>query len=129
MVRSAGGGGGHNPAILLTGGLVMTKVTVTPGVCGFTTTIEIDKIDKKRLSCKIQSDCQLVAALAESLTEVDKFDVLKPKDQSGLYLKLTQQPLHLACPVPVGILKAVEVEAGLALPRDVNIHFEAAGEG
>ena len=26
-----------------------------------------------------------------------------------------------ACPVPVGILKAIEVEAGLALPADVTI--------
>jgi hypothetical protein len=28
---------------------------------------------------------------------------------------------HSACPVPVGIIKAVEVEAGLALPADVSI--------
>ena len=26
---------------------------------------------------------------------------------------------HPACPVPTGIIKAIEVEAGLALPRDV----------
>jgi hypothetical protein len=28
---------------------------------------------------------------------------------------------HAACPVPVGILKAVEVEAGLALAANVSI--------
>ncbi len=28
---------------------------------------------------------------------------------------------HAACPVPVGIIKAVEVEAGLALPEDAHI--------
>ena len=28
---------------------------------------------------------------------------------------------HAACPVPVGIIKAVEVEAKLALPADVSI--------
>jgi hypothetical protein len=28
---------------------------------------------------------------------------------------------HPACPVPSGILKAVEVAAGLALPRDASI--------
>jgi hypothetical protein len=106
----------------------MTKVIVKPGVCGFTTTIEIDKIDKKRLSCKITSDCETVAALGESLSEIDKWDVLKPRAESGLYLKLSGHPLHLACPVPVGIIKAVEVEAGLALARDVSIHFEATDE-
>jgi hypothetical protein len=31
--------------------------------------------------------------------------------------------LHPACPVPVGIIKAIEMEAGLALPRDVEIRF------
>lgn len=37
---------------------------------------------------------------------------------------------HAACPVPVGILKAVEVEAGLALPADVSIEIrQEPGEG
>ena len=30
---------------------------------------------------------------------------------------------HAACPVPVSIIKAVEVEAGLALPTDVTIQL------
>ena len=106
----------------------MTRVIVKPGVCGFTTIIEIDKIDKQRLSCKIESDCQTVSALSEFLSEIDKWDVLKPRAESGVYLKLSEHPLHLSCPVPVGIIKAVEVEAGLALARDVSIHFETPGE-
>jgi len=106
----------------------MTRVSVKPGICGFTTTIEIEKIDKKRLSCKITSDCKTVAALNGSLSEIDKWDVLKPRAESGLYLKLSEHPLHLSCPVPVGIIKAVEVEAGLALARDVSICFETPGE-
>ena len=28
---------------------------------------------------------------------------------------------HAACPVPVGIIKAIEVEAKLAVPADVSI--------
>jgi hypothetical protein len=32
------------------------------------------------------------------------------------------------CPVPIGILKAVEVELDLALPKDVVIHFEDTDE-
>jgi hypothetical protein len=28
---------------------------------------------------------------------------------------------HAACPVPVGIIKAIEVESNLALPADVTI--------
>ena len=106
----------------------MTRVSVKPGICGFTTTIEIEKIDKKRLSCKITSDCKTVTTLNESLSEIDKWDALKPKTESGLYIKLCEHPLHLSCPVPVGIIKAVEVEAGLALARDVSISFVTEGE-
>jgi len=29
--------------------------------------------------------------------------------------------VHPACPVPSGILKAIEVESGLALPKDASI--------
>jgi hypothetical protein len=40
---------------------------------------------------------------------------------------------HAACPVPVGIIKAVEVETGLALPADVSIKLsktpKEAGQG
>jgi hypothetical protein len=28
---------------------------------------------------------------------------------------------HAACPVPVGIIKAIELEAGMTLPADVTI--------
>lgn len=30
---------------------------------------------------------------------------------------------HTACPVPVGIIKAIEIEAGLALPKDAAIEL------
>ena len=106
----------------------MTKVIISPGVCGFTTSVEVEMIDKKRLSCKIESECKTVAGLNEILLEINKWDVLKPRAESELYLKLSGHPLHLSCPVPVGIIKAVEAEAGLALARDVTIHFETTSE-
>ena len=106
----------------------MTRVIINPGVCGFTTTIEVEKIDKSRLSCRIESECKTVAGLNEILSEINKWDVLKPRAESEIYLKLSGHPLHLSCPVPVGIIKAVEAEAGLALARDVTIHFETSAE-
>jgi hypothetical protein len=53
---------------------------------------------------------------------------LKAESRVWALPKLSEHPLHLACPVPVGIIKAVEVEAGLALARDASIHFEATDE-
>ncbi|MCC6955902.1 MAG: hypothetical protein IT316_03850 [Anaerolineales bacterium] len=35
---------------------------------------------------------------------------------------------HAACPVPVGIIKAVEVESNLALPADVSIKLSKTEE-
>jgi hypothetical protein len=44
------------------------------------------------------------------------------RGQGPLTLQLAAKHCaHPACPVPVGIIKAVEVEAGLALAADVTI--------
>jgi hypothetical protein len=43
---------------------------------------------------------------------------------------MAQQILpHPGCPVPAGIIKAVEVEGGLALPRDASIKVSKDGGG
>lgn len=101
----------------------MTKVVVIPGICGFSTKIEVNKTSKRRVSITISSDCEHVSRLAGVLKDADVFDVLKPH---GFFVQTTaaECSLHAACPVPVGIIKTIEVEAGLALPKDVSIHFE-----
>ena len=43
---------------------------------------------------------------------------------SAVYRSATQHLKHAACPVPSAILKAIEVEAGLAVPQDVIIKIE-----
>lgn len=106
------------------GMISMTKVVVHSGICGFTATIEAKKTDKWKVSIKISSDCDKVTELSESLTEVDALDILRPKADFKVYAQASEHSLHMACPVPVGILKAVEVETGLALPCDAVIHFE-----
>jgi len=105
----------------------MTRVIVKPGICGFNAIIDIDTIDREKLSFKIKSDCKTVTAFGESLSEISKWDIFKPKAESGLFIKLSEHPLHPSCPVPVGIVKAVEVEAGLAIARDISICFEIIG--
>jgi len=105
----------------------MTRVIVSPGICGFETTVEAEKATNRRVSIKITSDCDQVAKLGESLAEVDAWDALKPREDSEVYRQASRHLLHTACPVPVAILKAIEVEAELALPADVVIHFEVSG--
>jgi hypothetical protein len=104
----------------------MTKVVVNPGICGFVTTIEVTKEAKHRVSISINSDCEHMAELGKSLKELDVWDVLKPRADCEVHRQASGHRLHSVCPVPIGILKAIEVEAGLALPRDVIIRFETS---
>ena len=102
----------------------MTRVIVNPGICGFITTIEVAKISKQKVSVKIVSTCEMVNKLSDSLTELDKWQLFKPYSLCKVYRFASECSLHISCPVPIAILKAVEVEAGVALPRDATMRFE-----
>lgn len=101
-----------------------TRVTVKPGICGFTTTIEVTTNNKRCLSIKINSDCDLVNSLSKIIIELEQWEVLKPREQSMVYLGASKCSLHSGCLVPCAIIKATEVAAGLALPQDASIHFD-----
>ena len=76
------------------------------------------------LSCRlsIESECEAIRRMADELTEVDPFREITYRGEGPLTLEVAAECCkHPACPVPVGMLKAIEVEAGLALPADVTI--------
>lgn len=102
----------------------MTKVRLNPGPCGFKTAIEVAKTAKRKVKVTITSGCEIITNLGQSLTVVGHSDSLQPRESSDLHAQATKHGLHTACPVPIAILKAIEVEAGLAVPRDVSIRFE-----
>jgi hypothetical protein len=103
----------------------MSKARIEPGVCGFSTTVNVIKVDKRRCTIQIQSECPHIQQLAAALSEVDPFQEISFRGEGPQTLSLgAQYCQHPACPVPVGIIKAIEVEAGLALPRDVEIKLE-----
>ena len=99
----------------------MAKAEIHSGICGFKTVVEA-KMNGKVCDLVIKSDCKAIQKLAEDLKQVDPlqeifFGQSKPKTiQLGM-----QHCSHAACPVPVGIIKAIEVEVQLALPADVTI--------
>ncbi len=99
----------------------MAKAEIFAGNCGFNTQVETSMEGKV---CKIQitSECAAIRRMAEELTEVEPFKEISfkramPKIHEAGHKHCT----HAACPVPVGIVKAVEIEAKLALPTDVSI--------
>jgi hypothetical protein len=99
----------------------MATAEIFAGNCGFTTKVEA-AMDGKVCRLGISSECAAIRKMAEELTEVNPYQEISfkramPKIHEAGHRFCT----HAACPVPVGILKAVEVEAKLALPTDVTI--------
>lgn len=99
----------------------MAKAEIFAGVCGFTTVVETS-MDGKDCKITISSDCEAIQRLGQELTQVNPFKEISFRRAMPQTLELgAKYCTHAACPVPVGIIKAVEVEAGLALPADVTV--------
>jgi hypothetical protein len=110
-------------------GRQITKVIVEAGICGFTATIEVLKLSPRSVKVNITSECEMVTKMGESLAELRLRDALRPQVDSEVYKCASECGLHAACPVPMAILKAIEVEAGLALPQAVLVRFETTELG
>ena len=102
----------------------MTRAVVNPGICGMVATIEVAKYGKRRVRVEITSQCEKLTKMVESPLELSQFDALKPHVYSEVYQCASEHHLCTSCPIPMAILKAIEVEAGLALPRPVTVHLE-----
>ena len=102
----------------------MARVFINPGICGFPTTVEIKKIGKREFSVILTTECEKLGQLATQVETLDLVDAFKQAKDSRLYSAVADCQIHPACPAPAGIIKALEVEAGIALARDVIIHFE-----
>ncbi len=101
----------------------MAKAEIFAGICGFNTTVQTS-MNERICHLEIQSECTAIQRLAQNLTEVDPFKEISFRRQlPQTYEAAHQYCSHAACPVPSGIIKAIEVEAGLALPKDVTIRI------
>ena len=99
----------------------MAKAEVHAGNCGFITTIETT-LEGDVCKIAMQSDCSAIQRMAKELSEVNPFQEISFRRKLPLTMEMAiKHCSHAACPVPVGIIKAVEVESRLALPADVTI--------
>ena len=99
----------------------MATAEISSGICGFSATVRTQRAGTK-VKLSIESECQAIQDLAAELTEVDPFQEITFRGSGPRSLELgAKHCYHTACPVPVGIIKAVEIEAGLALPKDATI--------
>jgi hypothetical protein len=99
----------------------MAKAEIFSGNCGMNTTVEA-KMEGKVCRLSITSDCEAIRKMAEEITQVNPYkEISFRRAMPKIHEAGHKHCYHAACPVPVGIIKAMEVEAGLALPTDVTI--------
>ena len=108
----------------------MTKVDVFAGICGFTTHIEAEERASYKASLALDSECPNWCRVNEILgdQELDIMkELFKDKATGTLNSKVLETAFktipHVSCPVISGVLKALEVSVGLALPKDASIKF------
>ena len=101
----------------------MTRVEVHSGVCGFSVTVTAEKGREKKILISLETECEMVRKMAEEVSVMDMMAVFTRLPDNPVYRSAAKHLKHVTCPVPGGILKAMEVEAGFALPKDVSITF------
>ena len=105
----------------------MTKVKIEPGVCGLVTHVEAESEDGMDVTIKIDSMCKAVQQMFADLgPDYDAFEICLSKPGENAFYEYASQhfPGHASCPTIAGIVKCIEAECHLALPREVKITFE-----
>lgn len=106
------------------------KLEVEAGVCGFHTSGTAVSNDEQQVTFEVSSDCEkirnLIAALGQ-LPPIDAYQEINPAGES-VVMSATRRSLKgccAGCAVPVGLFKAMQVAAGLALPMEIRVSVAA----
>lgn len=102
----------------------MAKSEIFAGICGFTTTVTVEPKDGMNFTLKVDSECDAYDDLDQRLPEVGMMAGFDPIGTGPIYEACRARCKHGACPVPMGIIKTVEVAAGMALPKAVEVTIE-----
>ena len=111
-----------------------TTVIVSAGPCGITSKITAQLLDpqaknnsakllKSSIKLSVETSCNEVIKLIESIKEFKVMDLFKNFLSNPIYIAASRNLKHVTCPVPSAILKAIEVEAGFAVKKDVEMRF------
>ncbi len=101
----------------------MTQVVVNSGICGFSTTVTAEKGKDKKVLISLETECEMVKEMAEEIELLDMMAVFTRFLENPVYRSASKHLKHVTCPVPCGVLKAMEAEAGFAVSKDVSITF------
>ena len=104
----------------------MTSVVIHSGACGYSISARVEKQVDGKITVVIETNCEMVQKMAPEIAMLDRFAPLMGFLTNPVYQSAARHLKHPACPVPSGILKALEVESGMNVPKDVRILFEKA---
>jgi len=100
----------------------MAIVEIHSGVCGHVTTVKAVGGDAYKVHVTLESTCPHVWKISGDVDDVDALQQIGLRGGLPTVLQAAYTHcVHAACPVPAGLIKAIEVAAGLALPEDVSM--------
>ena len=104
-----------------------TRVKIEPGICKLTCVVDAELVDDDEVKVSVATGCEAIKSMMTELGDTfGTFETVLQKPGVGPFYEYASQkfPLHSSCPAINGILKAMEVEGGLALRCDAHITFE-----
>ncbi len=101
----------------------MTKAYLNAGSCGYTVGITVERLDKTKLNIMLDTDCEMVKLMEDDIKGSNWKKLLKKISDSTVYISASKRVKHTGCPVPMAIIKAIEVELGIAVPKEVKLNF------
>jgi Family of unknown function (DUF6951) len=100
------------------------RVEIYAGICGHTTTVVATATEGYTVAVRIESSCPHVRDIGTEVTEVEALQQIGLRGWlPPVLMTAYSHCVHAACPVPAGLIKAIEVAVGLALPQDVSMRI------
>lgn len=96
---------------------------VDPGICGFTCIVKAQKNGARAVAIEISgSGCKQIQKLSGLIQEMSLVELFKPITINPVMISAQSAGCHTSCPIPLAILKTVEVALAMALPKDVKLN-------
>lgn len=101
-------------------------VMVDGGICGFKTRIHVESADRQNVTFRISSACEKIRMFGDVLIAKGAIDGYAEigAGSNGVILTTARKCLKgccAGCAVSCAVFKAMQVAAGVALPKDINI--------
>ena len=109
-------------------GIEVTIVSVEGAACGYSAVISASGRKRDLMNVTVDCDCEIIERWSRGLLEFNWRESLRPDPGIAQPVKGEMIP-HAACPIPLAVRKAIEVEIGAARPQDIHIKCVAHDEG